>query len=102
METKERYYPCGIDGKCDERCEYYYKDHACLNAQRRAYNAVSRDKAYDFFISKGIDVTMHVHGYLLDNRFIFSPTSNKWRSTKRNKWYRSSGPETFYKKYFVK
>lgn len=101
------YYLCGTDGKCDERCDHYHKDQSCLNTYKRAHKGVyvDRDKeknTYNFFISKGIHVTICLDGFLLDGRFVFSPMDNKWKNTKKDKWYRSFGPEAFYKKYFIK
>jgi hypothetical protein len=39
------------------------------------------------------------HGILVDNRFIFSPSTSKWCNKGRYKWYRSKGFDSFLRRY---
>ena len=47
----------------------------------------------------GFEVEEHMHGYLINKKFIVATNKRKWRVDGKNKWYWYSTPESL-KKYF--
>jgi len=79
-----------------EGCDLYLSDYACMNASRGQMKERRMENALEFFESVRISCESHVHGLLVDGRIIFSPSTGKWRSSRKAKWYNSKGPEDLY------
>ena len=90
------------EGVCMENCPGYNNAQVCMNSRSQKERDKRVNHSEEFFKSVGMNVKYHPHGLLLDNNYVFSPKSYKWKNHKKNKWYRSAGPESFYKKFVVK
>jgi len=51
--------------------------------------------ALDYFEKVGVSVYFHHQGLEVEDNFVFSPKSYKWRKVGKGKWYRSRGPKDF-------
>ena len=84
-----------------ESCDLYLRDYACVNRSNRQMKERRMENAIEFFKSVGLPPEVHSHGLLVDGRFIFSPSTGKWRKSSRAVWYNSKGAEDFYLRFVI-
>jgi len=85
---------------CDG-CNLYLSDHACLNRSNSQAKERKMEKAIEFFEIVELTSKVHPHGLLVDGRFIFSPSTGKWRNSTKAVWYKSKGPADFYLRFIA-
>jgi len=85
---------------CSKACPEYDKTFSCIRAQDQYQRDINTIDSWQFFEDKGIEVKRIHHGLLLDDSYVFSPKSNKWKSKYSGKWYYSRGYEDFYERFY--
>ena len=72
--------------RCDS-CVFEFEEFRDLNRLRYVY---------DYFMSLGLMMEQHPQGLKINNTYLFSPRSYKWKRLGTKKWSRASSPEAFY------
>ena len=92
-----------FDGKvCDIECPYYDSLWGCPNQKAIYRRKRKMDRAKTFYERKGSHVEEHQQGLLIDDLYIYSLKTNKWRVKGKKVWYRSNGYKDLYDRFINK
>lgn len=78
------------------------EDDCHAECAERRLRRVHKLKMIEEFESLGCFVVIHMHGLLIDNKYVVAVAKNKWRNVNNMKWYWYKDVPDLVNKYFRK